>query len=127
VTSSESVPKILVHAEAVPPFADDAEEAAWWATHDVADPPADGQLDERLPSPGQFRRAREQRIGPRRAQPVLVRLDADVLDRLRAMADRKGTGYQTLLKRFVTERLYEEEQLEGIFDKHTRTERSQDG
>ena len=89
----------------------------------MADPPTDGQLDQRLPSPEEFRRAREQHTGPRRTQPVLVRLDADILDRLRAMADRKGTGYQTLLKRFVTERLYEEERLEGIFDKGTRSER----
>lgn len=106
----------LVQPEEVPPFASEAEEAEWWATHDIADPPFSAGLDERLPSPEVFRKAREERTGPRRAQPVLVRLDADILDRLRTMADRKGTGYQTLLKRFVTERLYEEEKLEGRFN-----------
>ncbi|HKE93907.1 MAG TPA: hypothetical protein VKB34_06355 [Povalibacter sp.] len=116
MTDTDSIPKILVHPEAVPPFADDAEEAEWWATHDVDGDWTPGRPDN-LPSPEEFRRAREQRTGPRRAQPVLVRFDADILDRVRAMADRKGTGYQTLLKRFVTERLYEEEKLEGIFDK----------
>jgi len=111
----------LVEPEDVPPFASEAEEAEWWATHDVAGDWKPGR-PANLPSPEEFRRAREQRTGPRRAQPVLVRLDADILDRLRAMADRKGTGYQTLLKRFVTERLYEEEKLERLFDPAAREE-----
>jgi hypothetical protein len=32
-----------------------------------------------------------------------------VLHRLRRLAAARGIGYQTLLKQFVTERLYEEE------------------
>lgn len=117
MTAADRTSITLVHPEDVPPFADEAEEAAWWATHDIADPPSTVGLDTRLPSPEAFRKARqerEKRGGPRRTQPVLVRLDADILDRLRSLADRKGTGYQTLLKRFVIERLYEEEKLEGL-------------
>lgn len=49
-----------------------------------------------------------------RTRPVPVRFDADTLRRLRTLAARKGTGYQTLLKTFVMERLYEEEKREGI-------------
>jgi len=106
---------ITVHPEDVPAFADDAEEQAWWANHDIEGPwerrkPDDGRLTTE-----QLLAQRAAHRGPRRTQPVLVRLDADILDRLRAMADRKGTGYQTLLKRFVIERLYEEEKLEGLF------------
>jgi hypothetical protein len=33
--------------------------------------------------------------------------------RLRRLAEKKGTTYQTLLKTFVQERLYEEEKREG--------------
>ena len=111
---------ILVHPEDVPTFTDEAEEEAWWASHDI-----DGTWTRRrpggLPSVEQFRQQRESRRGPpRRTQPVLVRLDADILDRLRTLADRKGTGYQTLLKRFVIERLYEEEKLEGLFTNASR-------
>jgi uncharacterized protein (DUF4415 family) len=102
-----------VRPDEVPVFANEAEEAAWWATHDV-EGPWERSRPEGLPSAEQFRQQRETRRGPRRSQPVLVRLDADVLDRLRALAERKGTGYQTLLKRFVTERLYEEEKREGL-------------
>ena len=41
--------------------------------------------------------------------PINVRLENDVLERLRHLAAARGLGYQTLLKRFVVERLYEEE------------------
>ena len=35
------------------------------------------------------------------------------LNRLKEMAERRNVGYQTLLKTFVLERLYEEEKREG--------------
>ncbi|MFC4454384.1 hypothetical protein [Deinococcus sonorensis] len=43
-----------------------------------------------------------------------IRLDADVETRLRQVAQRKQVPYQTLLKQFVAERLYEEEKRLGI-------------
>ena len=46
--------------------------------------------------------------------PISVRLEADTLRRLRRLAAKKGTKYQTLLKTFVQERLYEEEKREGL-------------
>lgn len=48
-----------------------------------------------------------------RAKPVSVRFDEDMLGRLKALAARRGTRYQTLLKQFIAERLYEEERHEG--------------
>lgn len=48
------------------------------------------------------------------AVALSVRVEADTLRRLRALAAVKGTKYQTLLKAFVQERLYEEEQREGL-------------
>jgi hypothetical protein len=38
------------------------------------------------------------------------------LRRLKALAALRNTGYQTLLKQFVVERLYEEERRAGIID-----------
>lgn len=107
-----------VHPEEVPAFADEAEAEAWWATHDV-----DGPWERRKPDDGRLSTEellaqRKAQRGLRRTQPVLVRLDADILDRLRALAERKSTGYQTLIKRFITERLYQEETLEGLFEVH---------
>ena len=45
---------------------------------------------------------------------MAIGFDPDVLKRLQALAKKKGKGYQTLLKEFVLERLYEEEKREGL-------------
>ncbi len=48
-----------------------------------------------------------------RTRPINVRFDDFTLNRLKEMAERRNIGYQTLLKTFVLERLYEEEKREG--------------
>jgi hypothetical protein len=53
-------------------------------------------------------------IRPGRTTPIAIRFDQFTLTRLRALAALRNTGYQTLLKEFVIERLYEEEKREGI-------------
>jgi hypothetical protein len=91
--------------EDIPEFANEDEEADYWATHDLG--------EEIL---AQMRPAAEGELPPprERTRPVAIRFDDDVLRRLRAVARRKNKGYQTLLKEFVVERLYEEEKREGI-------------
>jgi predicted DNA binding CopG/RHH family protein len=51
-----------------------------------------------------------------RTRPVAVRFDEFTLRRLKDLAARRNTGYQTLLKGFVLERLYEEEKRERIIE-----------
>jgi hypothetical protein len=76
-----------VHSlEAIPEFASQEEEARFWAEHGLGE----ALLEAMSPPP------------------------EDLLGRLKAMARRKGKGYQTLLKEFVLERLYEEEKREGV-------------
>ncbi|HEY4028001.1 MAG TPA: CopG family antitoxin [Candidatus Dormibacteraeota bacterium] len=89
----------------VPRFASEEEESAFWASHQLGDellarmgPVAEGELPPPRP----------------RTRPVAIRFDDATLQRLRVLADRRGKGYQTLLKEFVLERLYEEEKREGI-------------
>ncbi len=53
-------------------------------------------------------------IRPGRTTPIAIRFDQFTLTRLRALAALRNTGYQTLLKEFVVERLYEEEKRQGI-------------
>jgi predicted DNA binding CopG/RHH family protein len=53
-------------------------------------------------------------IRPGRTTPIAVRFDQFTLTRLKSLAAARNTGYQTLLKEFVIERLYEEEKREGI-------------
>ena len=56
-------------------------------------------------------------IRPGRTSPIAVRFDQFTLKRLKALAALRNTGYQTLLKEFVVERLYEEEKRAGIIDR----------
>jgi predicted DNA binding CopG/RHH family protein len=51
-----------------------------------------------------------------RTKPIAVRFDEFTLERLRSLAAKRNTGYQTLLKEFVIERLYEEEKRDGIIE-----------
>lgn len=55
-------------------------------------------------------------LRPGRTTPIAVRFDQSTLHRLRTLATLRNKGYQTLLKEFVVERLYEEEKREGIID-----------
>jgi hypothetical protein len=103
----DDLPEVNSWAE-VPAFESEAEEAAFWGSHAFG-----STLLE------QFRRRDTGSEGgttvlPPRTRPLAVRFDTDVLARLRRLARRKHTGYQTLLKQFVVERLYEEEKREGI-------------
>jgi len=53
-------------------------------------------------------------VRPGRTTPIAVRFDQFTLERLKALATLRNKGYQTLLKEFVVERLYEEEKRAGI-------------
>jgi hypothetical protein len=55
-------------------------------------------------------------VRPGRTTSVSLRLDRFTLERLKALATLRKTGYQTLLKEFVVERLYEEEKRAGIVE-----------
>lgn len=77
----------------------------FWASHEIT--------EEYLDKAGSVAREELPKFRPR-TKPVSVRLDADVLQRLKQLAEIKNKGYQTLLKEFVSERLYEEEKREKI-------------
>lgn len=87
----------------IPVFASEDEEHRFWETHEFAD-----ELWDTLPP------APEEELPRPRTKPVPVRFDEDVLRRVKALAAKRHTGYQTLLKQFVVERLYEEEKREGL-------------
>ena len=53
-------------------------------------------------------------VRPGRTTPVAIRFDQFTLSRLKTLAALHNKGYQTLLKEFVVERLYEEEKRAGI-------------
>jgi len=104
--------KTIHSVDEIPTFGSESEESAFWATHEIAD-----DLWERLPAPPE-----EELPLPRpRTRPVGIRFDEHTLRRIKALAARRHKGYQTLLREFITERLYEEEQREGLVKPLRRT------
>jgi hypothetical protein len=49
-------------------------------------------------------RWRAHKARPRRTNPIAIRFDQFTLARLKALAELRNSGYQTLLKEFVVER-----------------------
>ena len=96
----------------VPSFASEKEEQAWWDEHDISEELLETfePRSERsnLPPP------RERTIPRPRKNPVSVRMENDLVNRLKVLAAVKGVGYQTLMRQFVADRVYEEEKREGI-------------
>jgi hypothetical protein len=110
--------RVVSHLEEIPVFSSEVEEAAFWERHELSDEllAGMGPLDEDVLPP------------PRpRTTPVAVRFDASTVGRLKALAAKRGKGYQTLLKEFVVERLYEEERREGILTRPRREARRSQG
>jgi len=81
----------------IPKFANEQEEAEFWATHDAAE-----FLDETRPVDMTFADAR-----PRKTQ-IAIRFDPGTIEELRTVAQRSGVGYQTLIRMWVMERLAQE-------------------
>ena len=81
----------------IPKFANEQEEAEFWATHDATE-----FLDKTTPVDVTFVDAR-----PRKTQ-ISLRLDPQTIEGLKAVAQRKGVGYQTLIRMWVMERLHHE-------------------
>ena len=89
----------------IPDFPSEDEEHAFWSTHELGEEllnVAQPLIRDGLPPPRG------------RTKNVAVRFDETTLKRVRALAAQRHQGYQTLIKQFVTERLYEEEKRDGI-------------
>jgi hypothetical protein len=92
-------------ATEIPSFSSEEEEARYWSEHELGVDLLESMepLEEDILPP------------PRTvARPVSIRFEQHLLDRLRSLSSRRGMRYQTLLKQFVVERIYEEERREGI-------------
>jgi hypothetical protein len=96
---------IIAKLNEIPSFATEQDEAEYWRTHSLSDELLDqmAPVDTDVLPPPRLR-----------TRPIAVRFDQDIVRRLKALASVKRKGYQTLLKEFVVERLYEEEKREGL-------------
>lgn len=98
----------LTDPQQLPEKMTEEEARAFWDTHEVSEAyltklEGEGEPEDLPPT-----------RTPTASQSINLRLEANTLKRLKAMAARKQMGYQTLLKSFLTERLYEEEKREGV-------------
>ncbi|HKI55533.1 MAG TPA: CopG family antitoxin [Trueperaceae bacterium] len=103
--------KLIHDVSEIPEFKDEAEERAYWETHGFSYEIFDKVTAADEPP---------LRLPPRPktvSKSITLRLDSDIVTRLKALAHEKEVPYQTLLKRFVTERLYEEERRAGLIPK----------
>jgi hypothetical protein len=103
--------KTIKSWDEVPEFKSEREEHEFWGSHSLSEemlenfhPPAEGEL----PPPRPKTKPR-----PRKGS-VSVRMENDLVNRLKTLAAVKGIGYQSLLQQFVADRVYEEEKCEGI-------------
>ncbi len=90
----------------VPQGMSEAEEAEFWATHSLGEGVEVYPVAEDDPDFPPVRTTESPKIS--------LRMEQDVVKRLKVLARKKQMGYQTLLKSFVIERLYEEEKREGV-------------
>ena len=97
--------EVVERLEDIPAFATEEEEHRYWATHTLSKallnqmgPVEDGFLPPPRPH----------------TKPVPIRFSDDIIQRAKVLAARRHIGYQTLLKEFVIERLYEEEKRAGL-------------
>jgi len=85
------------------------QEAEFWATHSLGE----RFLEKMGPIPEGVLPPATRRLRP---GPMSIRFDDETIQRLKAVSEKKHKGYQTLLKEFVTEKLYEEEKREGLLE-----------
>ena len=101
---------VIERREDIPQDMSEAEAAEFWSTHSFSDELLAEM--ERVPLEGNGSLPPARSTDSKRISLVL---EQDTLTRLKKLARKKGMGYQTLLKSFVGERLYEEEKREGMF------------
>ncbi len=90
--------------EEIPTFHSEAEEHAFWATHELSD----ALWDQAEPlGPDELPPPRATSI------PVVILLDEVTLRRVKALARRRGESYQSLLEEFVTSGVAELERQTG--------------
>ena len=78
----------------LPQFTNEQEEAAFWDTHDSTE-----SLEDTAAADVTFVDARPAK------KLISLRLEPAAIDRLKAIAQQKGVGYQTLMRMWVMERL----------------------
>lgn len=98
---------IITDFSQIPEFKSEAQKVEFWNTHAMSEELLDetyiDEDDEDFPPPRDSS-----------TKPINIRIEVDLLERLQKMAKIKNIPYQTLLKQFLVERVYEEEKREKV-------------
>ena len=81
---------------------------SFWQSHQVGKGLITSLLEPDLKA--KLQKARDER----KSRNITLNLNEGLEQRLRNLADIEGVGYQTLIKQFVLERIYQEEVRRGI-------------
>ncbi len=98
----------LTDPSQIPDAMTEDEARTFWDTHEITEEYlAKAQVSDDDGPPIRERRAVQSRA-------ISIRFENNTAERLKHLAAKKGMAYQTLLKQFVLERLYEEEKRDGL-------------
>lgn len=98
---------IITSRDQIPEHMSDAEAAEFWSNHALSDELLEASIIEE----------EDHDLPKRKSATISIRLDEDLLQRIRTLAKLKNKGYQTLIKEFLIERTYEEEKKVPRFRK----------
>ena len=88
--------KEIIAMGKIPEFASDKEAAEFWDTHDLTN------LEDELEL------AKDVVFVKPETQTISIRMDRQLVERLKAIATYKGMGYSPLIRMWITERLRQE-------------------
>lgn len=91
--------KMITSRDQIPELMSDEEAAEFWSNHTLSDELLEASIIEE----------EDHDLPKRKSATISIRLDEDLLQRIRTLAKLKNKGYQTLIKDFLIERTYEEE------------------
>lgn len=99
--------KIITSRDQIPEHMSDTEAAEFWSNHTLSDELLEASIIEE----------EDHDLPKRKSATISIRLDDDLLQRIRTLAKLRNKGYQTLIKDFLIERTYEEEKKTPLIRK----------
>lgn len=95
--------KIITSRDEIPENMSESEAAEFWSTHTMSEALLEASIIED-----------DQELPKKKSVPISIRIDEDLLQRIRSLANDRKKGYQTLMKEFLIERTYEEEKKQFL-------------
>jgi hypothetical protein len=99
----------LKKAKSIPKFRTEAEEAAWWETHDTSELWKSARPVRPVKLPPEQSAFIKSRAAARK-QAISIRLDRSQIEAAKRIAARKSVGYQTQLRMWIAEAIRQESQ-----------------